>query len=37
VEGCGLAVVAGSVWRWKYGKERQRWISRPPLPKSGQP
>ena len=25
VETCGLLVVAGSIWRWRRGKERQRW------------
>lgn len=25
VEGCFLVVVAASIWRWRYGKEKQRW------------
>jgi len=26
VEGCFVAVVAGSVWRWRRGSEKQRWV-----------
>jgi predicted ferric reductase len=25
VEGCGLLVLAGSIWRWRRGSEKQRW------------
>lgn len=25
VEGCAAAVVAGSIWRWRRGSEKQRW------------
>jgi DMSO/TMAO reductase YedYZ heme-binding membrane subunit len=25
VEGCLLVVVAASIWRWRYGTEKQRW------------
>jgi sulfoxide reductase heme-binding subunit YedZ len=27
VEGCGLTVITASLWRWKYGKEKQRYRS----------
>ena len=25
VEGCGVLVLAGSLWRWRRGSEKQRW------------
>ena len=27
VEGCFLLVVAASIWRWKYGSEKQRYLA----------
>lgn len=27
VEGCFLLVVAASIWRWKYGTEKQRYLA----------
>ena len=29
VEGCLLAVAAGSIWRWRYGSEKKRYGRRP--------
>jgi predicted ferric reductase len=26
VEVCGLLVLGGSIWRWRRGKEKQRWV-----------
>jgi DMSO/TMAO reductase YedYZ heme-binding membrane subunit len=27
VEGCFLLVVAASIWRWRYGSEKKRYLS----------
>jgi hypothetical protein len=29
VEGCFLAVAAGSIWRWRYGSEKKRYREKP--------
>lgn len=28
VEGCFLVVAAASVWRWRYGSEKKRWLKK---------
>jgi predicted ferric reductase len=35
VEGCFLAVLAGSIWRWRYGSEKKRHMSAKPAVKRG--
>jgi predicted ferric reductase len=34
VEGCFLLVLAGSIWRWRYGSEKKRYLAARPAGKS---